>query len=119
MDARPFDTIHDILECLSLIQSLLEGQNASIWRKREPTHMSRSRTDRLSRYVANKHPQTVAVRSGAQLLNLGSSALRFRRGEKRGLSGLKKLKTPDWLKLLLWHFFRIRILCVVMLENEC
>ena len=28
MDARPFDTIHDILPCLSLTQSLLKGRNA-------------------------------------------------------------------------------------------
>ena len=31
-DARPFDTIHDILRCLCLIQSLLKGRNAPIWR---------------------------------------------------------------------------------------
>ena len=30
--ARPFDTIHDILRCLSLAQSLLKGRNAPIWR---------------------------------------------------------------------------------------
>ena len=28
MDARPFDTIHDILSCLSLVQSLFKGRNA-------------------------------------------------------------------------------------------
>ena len=27
-DARPFDTIHDILQCLSLVQSFLKGRNA-------------------------------------------------------------------------------------------
>ena len=32
MDARPFDTIHDILRCLSLAQSLHKGRNAPIWR---------------------------------------------------------------------------------------
>ena len=37
--ARPFDTIHDILRALSLVQSLLKGWNASIWRKRELTYM--------------------------------------------------------------------------------
>ena len=30
--ARPFDTIHDILRCLSLAQSILKGRNAPIWR---------------------------------------------------------------------------------------
>ena len=34
MDARPFDTIHDIIQCLSLVQSLLEDRNVPIWRKR-------------------------------------------------------------------------------------
>ena len=38
-DGRPFDTIHDILRCLSRVQSLLKGRNAPIWRKREHTHM--------------------------------------------------------------------------------
>ena len=47
MDARPFDSILDILRCLSPVQSILEDQNAPIWRKREPTHMRLSRTDRL------------------------------------------------------------------------
>ena len=32
MDARPFDTIHDILRCLSVAQSLLKGRNAPISR---------------------------------------------------------------------------------------
>ena len=30
--ARPFDTIYDILRSLSLVQSLLKGRNALIWR---------------------------------------------------------------------------------------
>ena len=47
--ARPFDTIHDILRCLSLAQSLLKGRNAPIWRKRAPTHMTLSGTDGLTR----------------------------------------------------------------------
>ena len=28
MDAQPFDTFHDILRCLSLVQSLLKDRNA-------------------------------------------------------------------------------------------
>ena len=32
MDARPFDTINDILRGLSLAQSLLKRRNAPIWR---------------------------------------------------------------------------------------
>ena len=48
MDARPFDTINDILRCLSLVQSLYEDRNAPNWRKREPTHMRLSGTDKLS-----------------------------------------------------------------------
>ena len=47
MNAQPFDTIHDILRWLSLVQPLQEDRNAPIWRKREPTHMRLSRTDRL------------------------------------------------------------------------
>ena len=47
MDARPFDIIHDILRCLSLVQSLFEDRNAPIWRKREPTHMRLSGTEGL------------------------------------------------------------------------
>ena len=31
MDTRNFDTIHDMLRCLDLVQSLLKGQNAPIW----------------------------------------------------------------------------------------
>ena len=30
MDGRPFDTINDILRCLSLVQSLLKSRNAPI-----------------------------------------------------------------------------------------
>ena len=37
---RPFDSIHDILRSLSLVEFLLEGRNA-------PTHMILSRTDGL------------------------------------------------------------------------
>ena len=47
MDARAFDTVHEILRCLSLVKSLLEDRNAPIWRKREPTHMGLSGTDGL------------------------------------------------------------------------
>ena len=43
MDARTFKTIHNILRCLSLVQSLLEGRNAPIWQQREPTHMRLSK----------------------------------------------------------------------------
>ena len=32
--ARAFDTIHDILRSLSLVESLLKGKNAPIWRQR-------------------------------------------------------------------------------------
>ena len=32
MDARPFDTIHDVLWCLSLVQSLFKDRNAPIRR---------------------------------------------------------------------------------------
>ena len=49
MDARPFDTIHDILRRLSLVQYLLKGRNAPIRCKREPTHMRLSGTDRLTK----------------------------------------------------------------------
>ena len=45
--ARPFDTNHNILRCLSLAQSLLKGRNAPIWRMRAPTHMRLSGTDGL------------------------------------------------------------------------
>ena len=31
IDARNFETIHDILRRLSLVQSLLKGRNALIW----------------------------------------------------------------------------------------
>ena len=48
MDARPFDTIRDILRCLSLVQSLLKGRNAPIWRMRAPTHMRLSGTEGLT-----------------------------------------------------------------------
>ena len=47
MDARPFDTINDILRFLSLVQYLLKGRNGPIWSKREPNHMRLSGTDRL------------------------------------------------------------------------
>ena len=43
-----FDTIHDILRSLSLVQSLPKGRNALIWRQREPTHMRLPGTDGLS-----------------------------------------------------------------------
>ena len=53
--ARPFDTIYDTLRSLSLVQCLLKDQNPPIWRQRAPTHMTLSRTDRLSyRNVSNE-----------------------------------------------------------------
>ena len=48
MDARPFNTFHDILQWLSLVQSLLEDRNAPISRKQEPTHMRLFGNDRLN-----------------------------------------------------------------------
>ena len=48
--ARPFDTIHDILRSLSLVQYLPKGRNAPIWRQRMPTHMILSGTDRLRHF---------------------------------------------------------------------
>ena len=35
--SRRFDTTHIIIRSLSLLQSLLKGRNAQIWRQREPT----------------------------------------------------------------------------------
>ena len=49
-DARPFDAIHDLLRCLRLVQSLLIGRNAPIWRKRELTHMRLSGAEGLNWY---------------------------------------------------------------------
>ena len=48
MDARPFDTINDILRCLSLAQSLLKGRNAPIW------HIGNRRVK--SNFLRNMHP---------------------------------------------------------------
>ena len=42
--ARPFDTIHDILQSLSLVQSLLSGRNASNFK----AHMGLPGIDGLS-----------------------------------------------------------------------
>ena len=47
MDAQSFDTIHDILRCLRLMQYLLKRRNAQTWRMREPTHMRLSVTGGL------------------------------------------------------------------------
>ena len=33
-DARPFDTIHNILQCVNLVQSILRDRNVPIWRIR-------------------------------------------------------------------------------------
>ena len=41
--ARPFDTIHEILRCLSLVQTPPRGRNAPIW----DCHVRLSGTDRL------------------------------------------------------------------------
>ena len=46
--ARPFDTTHDILRCLSLVQPILKGRSAPIGRLQEPTHIRLSGTDGLS-----------------------------------------------------------------------
>ena len=32
IDARPFDTTHDVLRCLSFVQSLFKDRNERIWR---------------------------------------------------------------------------------------
>ena len=50
MGARPFDTIYDILRCLSLVKPILKGRTAPIWRKWEPTHMRLSGTALLGNY---------------------------------------------------------------------
>ena len=69
MDTRPFDTIHDILRCISLVQSLFEDRNAPIWRKREPTHMKLLRTDRLKQrprtnsYILARFPSNSPYRA--------------------------------------------------------
>ena len=50
INARPFDIGRfqkDILRCLSLVRFLLKDRNSPLWRKREPTHMRLSGTDRL------------------------------------------------------------------------
>ena len=52
-DVRPFDTTFDILRCLSLVKSLVKGQNAPIWRIRKPTHMRLSGTDGLTFTTVN------------------------------------------------------------------
>ena len=49
IDVRSFDTTHDILRWLSLVQSLLIGRNAPILGKRELMHMKLSGTDWLRR----------------------------------------------------------------------
>ena len=53
MDARPFDTIHDILRWLSLVLYVLEDRNAPIWRKREATHMLPEGSNRLRQTVSH------------------------------------------------------------------
>ena len=45
--ARPFDTIHDILRSLILVQSLLKARNSPNWRQRAPTLMNLSGTEGL------------------------------------------------------------------------
>ena len=45
---RLFDTINDIVRSYALAQSLLKGQNASIRRKQESTHVIILGTDGLS-----------------------------------------------------------------------
>ena len=53
MDARAFDTIYDIPRYLSRVRSLLEDRFAPIWRKREPTHIRLSGTDRLNKKLSS------------------------------------------------------------------
>ena len=43
--ARPFETIHDILRSLSLVQSLPKARNSPNWRQRAPTHSNMSGTE--------------------------------------------------------------------------
>ena len=45
---RHFETIQDILQSLSLVESLLKGRNAPIWLQRDPTHKRLSVTEGLS-----------------------------------------------------------------------
>ena len=55
MNARPFDTLHDMLRFLSFVESLIEDRNAPIWRKGEPTHLRLPvRTDRLGDRIFEK-----------------------------------------------------------------
>ena len=49
--ARPFYTIHDVLRCLGLMQSLLKGRVAPIWRPWELTLIRLSGTDGLNKKV--------------------------------------------------------------------
>lgn len=58
------NTIHDILRFHSLVKSLLEGQNATIWRQREPGHTRLSETDGLNKLKLSD--LTVDERNGDQ-----------------------------------------------------
>ena len=51
IEARLFDTNHNILRCLSLAQSVLKGGKVPIWRMRAPTLMRLSGTDGLNKYT--------------------------------------------------------------------
>ena len=73
--AWPFDTILDILRCLSLAQSLLKSRNALIWRKWEPTDMRLSGTARL---ITIKFVMWMWAKKEANL-----SLARFRRNRSR------------------------------------
>ena len=59
--ARPFDTIHDVLPSLSLVQSLRNGRNAPIWRHRVPTHMILSGTDGLNEFRTARVTRTPSL----------------------------------------------------------
>ena len=47
IDARRFDSIHDILRSISLTQSLLKGRNTPIWRQQETNTYDTARNRRV------------------------------------------------------------------------
>ena len=85
----PFDTIHDILRCLSLAQSLLERWNSPIWRMRELTHIKLSGTAELIYPEAPERFLTWSI----QWLNFNSIWIKVLAQNKWPIASKRKL-TP-------------------------
>ena len=102
-DVRHFDTIHDILRCIRLVQWLFIDRNAPIWRKREPTPMRLSGVDGLT-YTRIFKKNTKHVWSRIRIIC--NPELKLLGQAVRSVRSLSNLAFSAWSCSALPHWYR-------------